>query len=287
MKNTYAQLMEATSFLRDRIGARVPRVGLILGSGLSDLADILSDTVAIDYADVPHFPPSTAPGHAGRLICGTHGDLTCIVMQGRLHLYEGYPAAHLALATRALISLGAETLIITNAAGGIRPEWEPGTLMLISDHISFLHDNPLRGTNDDRLGPRFPDMTRAYDAELRDIAKAAGRELNLSLEEGVYAAMPGPCFETPAEIRMLRTLGADACGMSTVPEVLVARHMGARVLGISCITNKAAGITGDPLTHEEVTTTVAKVRAQFHDLLGAILDALAQQAGPAPAGQAE
>lgn len=287
MSSVYAQLQEATVFLRDRLRARTPRaglVGLILGSGLGSYADRLDDPVRIDYQDIPHFPASTVVGHVGRLVMGERMGIACIAMQGRVHMYEGHPASVVAFPARTLIALGAQTLIITNAAGGLRPEWEPGTLMLISDHLNLLPDHPLRGPNDERLGPRFPDMTRAYDPSLRQLARRAAGRVGVSLEEGVYAGSPGPCYETPAEVRMLRVLGADACGMSTVPEVIVASHMGARVLGISCITNKAAGITGQPLSHDEVTETAARVRERFHLLLDAILESLAgeRQAGQAP-----
>jgi purine-nucleoside phosphorylase len=196
-------------------------------------------------------------------------------MQGRVHTYEGHSAATVAFPARVLIALGAKVLIVTNAAGGINAAWPPGTLMLIRDHIDLLRDHPLRGPNDDRLGPRFPDMTKAYAPELRALAREAAAGAGIHLEEGVYVAMPGPVYETPAEVRMLRTLGADATGMSTVPEVVVARHMGARVIGISCITNQAAGITGHELSHEEVTETANRVRTTFEALLDAILARLA------------
>ena len=202
-------------------------------------------------------------------------------MQGRVHIYEGWSAAEVAFPARVLIALGARVLIVTNAAGGLNPDWAPGTLMLIRDHINLLPDHPLRGANDDRLGTRFPDMTRAYDPELRDVARGAARRLGVGLEEGVYVAMSGPTYETPAEVRMLQGLGADATGMSTVPEAIVAAHMGARVIGISCITNKAAGITGAPLSHAEVTETATRVRATFEALLDAIVADLGAHLGAA------
>jgi purine-nucleoside phosphorylase len=197
--------------------------------------------------------------------------VSCLAMQGRVHLYEGHPAAHVTFPVRTLIFLGARTLLITNAAGGMHADWEPGTFMLIRDHINLMHDHPLRGPNDERIGPRFPDMTRAYDPALRELARRAAERADVPLQEGVYVASTGPTYETPAEIRMMRAMGADACGMSTVPEVIVASHMGARVLGISCITNKAAGITGQPLSHDEVTHTAARVRTRFQALIEAIL----------------
>jgi purine-nucleoside phosphorylase len=275
MTSLLAQLQEASAFVRERLGDRAPQVGLILGSGLGTFADTLEDAVAIDYVDIPHFPRASVVGHAGRLVCGTRAGVPCLAMQGRVHLYEGHPAAQVTFPVRTMIFLGARTLLITNAAGGMHEEWEPGTFMLIRDHINLMHDHPLRGLNDERIGPRFPDMTRAYDPALRDLAWRASARAGVTLQEGVYVASTGPTYETPAEIRMMRAMGADACGMSTVPEVIVASHMGARVLGISCITNKAAGITGEPLSHDEVTHTAGRVRARFQSLIEAILAELA------------
>ena len=251
-----------------------PQVGLILGSGLGAYADKLAAGTAIDYAEIPSFPRSAVEGHRGRLVFGERAGVRCVAMQGRVHMYEGHSAAAVAFPARVLIGLGAKILIVTNAAGGLDPSWPPGTLMLIRDHINLLTEHPLRGPNDHRLGPRFPDMTRAYAPELRAIAKQAAAAAGIALEEGVYVAMPGPTYETPAEVKMLRLLGADATGMSTVPEVIVARHMGARVIGISCIPNQAAGITGEPLSHDEVTATASRVRTTFEALLDAILGAL-------------
>lgn len=276
MTTLHAQLQEATGFLRERLAGRAPRIALILGSGLGSFADELDDPIAVDYGDIPHFPSSTAPGHAGRLVCGARAGVWCLAMQGRVHLYEGHPASYVTFPVRAMIALGARALVITNAAGGMHADWAPGTFMLIRDHINLMHDHPLRGPNDERLGPRFPDMTHAYDAELRALARGAAERVGVALEEGVYVASTGPTYETPAEIGMMRVMGADACGMSTVPEVIVARHMGARVLGISCITNKAAGITGEPLSHDEVTETAARVRTEFQGLLDAILTDLSR-----------
>lgn len=271
----YERLQQAADAIRARIGSRRPTVGLILGSGLGGFAERLDDSIAIDYHEIPHFPVSTVVGHAGRLVVGSLGGVQCVAMQGRSHFYEGHSAQHVSFPARALITLGARTLIITNAAGGVNESFEPGTLMLIRDHLNLLPESPLRGVNDERLGPRFPDMTQAYATELRELARAAATELNVELAEGVYASLPGPTYETPAEVRMLRTLGADATGMSTVPEVIVANHMGARVLGISCITNKAAGITDQPLSHDEVTETAARVRVTFEALLEGIVKRLA------------
>jgi purine-nucleoside phosphorylase len=254
---------------------RQPTLGLILGSGLGAFADTLSNAVAVDYSEIPGFPRSEVHGHKGRLVIGERQGVMCVAMQGRVHLYEGHSAAEISFPARVLVTVGARVLIITNAAGGLRPEWSPGTLMLIRDHIDLLRDHALRGPNDDRLGPRFPDMTRAYAPELRSLVQAVAARHQISVEEGVYVAMPGPTYETPAEVRMLQILGADATGMSTVPEVVVANHMGARVIGISCITNKAAGITGQPLSHDEVTETATRVRAVFERLLDVTIAELA------------
>jgi purine-nucleoside phosphorylase len=269
----YEQVQAAAQAVRAR-GGVTPQVGLILGSGLGGYADGLEQPVAIEYGDIPHFPRSQVHGHKGRLVLGTRKGARCVAMQGRVHMYEGHIAATAAFPARVLIALGAKVVIVTNAAGGLDPSWTPGTLMLIRDHIDLLRDHALRGPNDERLGPRFPDMTHAYAPELRALARQASSSANVALEEGVYVAMPGPTYETPAEVKMLQTLGADATGMSTVPEVCVARHMGARVIGISCITNHAAGITGNALSHDEVTETAARVRSKFEGLLDAILGAL-------------
>jgi purine-nucleoside phosphorylase len=270
----FEQIEAARQSIAARVGAFQPRLGLILGSGLGGFADGLADPIAINYGDIPGFPVSRVHGHSGRLVFGTRGGVPCVAMQGRAHVYEGHSAAAAAFPARVLIALGARTLIITNAAGGINAAWPPGTLMMIRDHLDLLRDHPLRGINDDRVGPRFPDMTNAYAPALRAIAKEVAASAGIPLEEGVYVAMPGPTYETPAEVRMLRTLGADATGMSTVPEVIVANHMGGRVLGISCITNQAAGITGAALSHDEVTETATRVRATFERLIEGIISAL-------------
>ena len=275
---------ELTATLYDRVHAAaqhvrsktdfVPQVGLILGSGLGGFADTLDKKIAIDYGDIPYFPRSHVVGHKGRLVLGEKGGACCIAMQGRVHMYEGHRAETVAFPARVLVALGAKVIIVTNAAGGLNPSWQPGTLMLIRDHIDLLRDHALRGPNDERLGPRFPDMTTAYAPELRALVKDVAAQQQVSLQEGVYVAMPGPTYETPAEVKMLQGLGADATGMSTVPEVVVARHMGARVIGISCITNQAAGISGHALSHDEVTETATRVRATFEGLLAGILEAL-------------
>lgn len=273
----FDQIQAAAQAVRTRAALpadRAPQVGLILGSGLGGYADGLTGATAIPYGDIPYFPRSHVVGHAGRLVIGERAGARCVAMQGRVHMYEGYGASTVAFPARVLIALGARVLIITNAAGGINLAWPAGTLMLIRDHLDLLRDHALRGPNDDRLGPRFPDMTAAYAPELRELARAAAAAAGVALAEGVYAAMPGPTYETPAEVRMLQVLGADAVGMSTVPEVCVARHMDARVIGISCITNQAAGTTGQPLSHDEVTQTAARVRTTFESLLDAVLAAL-------------
>lgn len=273
MTELYDQLQQAITAITDATTTQ-PQVGVILGSGLGGWADSLANPIAIPYAAIPHFPRSTVSGHAGRLVIGDRAGVRCVAMQGRSHLYEGHSAATVAFPARLLIALGANVLIITNAAGGLNPSWPPGTLMMIRDHINLLGDHPLRGPNDDRLGPRFPDMSRAYPEELRALTKQAAQRAAISIVEGVYAAMPGPTYETPAEVQMLQRMGADAVGMSTVPEVVVACHMGARVIGISCITNQAAGITGQPLSHDEVTQTAARVKTTFERLLDEILSEL-------------
>jgi len=268
----YDQIQAAAQVIRARAPA-TPQVGLILGSGLGGFADGLGDATAIDYGDVPGFPRGHVAGHRGRLVLGERGGARCVAMQGRVHMYEGHSAAAVAFPARVLIALGAKVLIVTNAAGGLNPAWPAGTLMLIRDHIDLLRDQALRGPNDERLGPRFPDLSAAYAPELRDRVKRAAAAAGIALEEGVYAAMPGPAYETPAEVKMLQILGGDAVGMSTVPEVCVARHMGARVIGISCITNAAAA-AGPVVSHDEVMQTAARVRATFEQLLDQILGAL-------------
>jgi len=272
----YERIQATVAAIRAKTSV-VPQLGMILGSGLGGYADRLEDAVAIPYGELPGFPQSGVHGHAGRLVIGTRAGVRVVAMQGRVHLYEGHDARTISFPARVLVALGAKIILVTNAAGGLNPAWKPGTLMLIRDHIDLLRDHALRGPNDDRLGPRFPDMTTTYTPELRTIVKNAALGAKIDLEEGVYVAMPGPTYETPAEVKMLQVLGADATGMSTVPEVVVARHMGAGVIGISCITNQAAGITGAALSHDEVTETATRVRATFEALLDATLAALAAQ----------
>ena len=261
---------EAADFISGRISS-VPRTGLILGSGLNDLADAVENPVILPYGEIPHFPRSTAPGHKGRLVAGSLEGKEVIVMQGRFHYYEGYPMEALVFPVRVMKLLGVERIIVTNAAGGVNTSFEPGDLMIITDHIKMGGGHPLIGPNDDSFGPRFPDMSRAYTRSLANRAEEEGKALGLNLRKGVYAFMTGPCYETPAEIRMLRTLGADAVGMSTVPEVITAAHAGMDVLGISCISNMAAGILDQPITEEEVMEAGQMVREKFTSLLKAVL----------------
>lgn len=271
----YDRVQTAAAAIRKAAAGPAPKVGLILGSGLGGYADKLTGAKAIDYGAIPGFPRSHVAGHKGRLVIGAREGINCAALQGRVHVYEGHSAATAAFPARVLIALGCKVLIVTNAAGGLDPTWPPGTLMLIRDHIDMLRDHALRGPNDERLGPRFPDMTKAYAPELRALVKQVAATAGITLQEGVYVAMPGPTYETPSEVKMLQVVGAHATGMSTVPEVCVARHMGARVIGISCITNQAAGITGAELSHEEVTETATRVRATFERLLDGILAGLA------------
>ena len=253
-----------------------PRVGLVLGSGLGGFADSLSEAVRIPYAKIPAFPRSTAIGHAGQMVIGKAGDVVVAAMQGRVHLYEGYSAQEVAFPMRVLGRMGIRGVILTNAAGGIDLSYQQGALVLISDHINLQGQNPLTGPNDERLGPRFPDMTQAYAKAYREFAQEEGQKLGMTLHEGVYVALLGPSYETPAEIRYLRTIGADLVGMSTVGEVIAARHMGIKVLAISCVTNMAAGILDQTLSHAEVLETAERVRGQFEALLQAVLPRIFQ-----------
>ena len=247
-------------------------IGIILGSGLGDYAEALEDAVKLPYSEIPGFPRSTVAGHAGMWCCGTLHGKRVVMMQGRFHYYEGYSMKDVTLPVRVMQKIGVKTLIVTNAAGGVNMGYHPGDLMVIGDMFSLTAQNPLIGPNLDEFGPRFPDMSCAFDKELRALAHACAGEQGFALREGVYAQMTGPTYETPAEIRMLRTLGADAVGMSTVPEVVVARHGGMRVLGVSCITNMAAGILDQPLNHAEVTETANRVKGQFRALLDAVVE---------------
>lgn len=248
-----------------------PEVGLILGSGLGVLADLIEDTVSIAYTDIPHFPVSTVEGHEGELLLGNIQGRPVVMMKGRFHMYEGYGPEVTAFPVRVMKELGVKSLLVTNAAGGVNLSYQPGDLMLISDHLNLTGRNPLVGPNDPALGVRFPDMSEAYSRRLCQVAKEVAVSQSIVLREGVYAGLLGPTYETPAEIVMLRTLGADAVGMSTVSEVIVARHAGIEVLGISCISNMAAGILDQPLSHEEVMETAEKVREKFLGLVMGII----------------
>ena len=270
------ELEEAVKSLRART-ALSPRVGVVLGSGLGGFGSRLTDRVEIPYEAIPHWPVSTAEGHAGRLVLGRLGELPVAVMAGRVHLYEGYRPDQVVFGVRVLGRLGARALVLTNAAGGINPAFQRGLLVLISDHINLQGANPLVGPNEESLGPRFPDMTEAYSVRLRQIARETAAELGIPVAEGVYAAMLGPSYETPAEIRFLRIIGADLVGMSTVPEVIAARHMGLSVLAISCVTNMAAGLAPGPLSHREVLETGEMVRDRLSRLLEALLPRIAAE----------
>jgi len=269
-----SQIAEAYEFLAKQFDKRAPKIGLILGSGLGNFAESLENVSSIDYPEIPHFPDSRVPGHAGKLCLGTVGKNSVLVMCGRAHYYEGLTLQRLVLPVQVMAALGVKTLIITNAAGGINRNFRPGDLVLIQDHINMLGDSPLRGPNDDKLGKRFPDMSEAYNRELRDHASACAEKIGLKLRWGVYAIMSGPNYETPAEIQMLARLGADLVGMSTVPEVIAANHLGLRVLGISCVTNLAAGMARHKLSHEEVTETTARVEKDFSRLLSEVIATL-------------
>jgi purine-nucleoside phosphorylase len=269
--NYYERVAEAAAYIRARV-PKLPEMAVVLGSGLGDYAGTLKEPVTIKYEDIPHWPSASVIGHAGKLVAGrAAGGRAIFALAGRAHFYEGHDLRTVTFNTRVLGLLGVKMLIITNAAGGINTSFAQGALMLISDHINLLGSNPLIGPNEPRFGERFPDMTGVYSKRLRALAREAEASAGIRLEEGVYVAVHGASYETPAEIRFLRTIGADAVGMSTVPEAIVARHMGLEVLGISCITNMAAGVLPQPLDHEEVMATALRVRAEFSALLDAII----------------
>ncbi|MCQ2010045.1 MAG: purine-nucleoside phosphorylase [Sporolactobacillus sp.] len=251
--------------------ARRPEIGLILGSGLGDLADELTNAVQIPYRSLPHFPESTVKGHKGQFVIGELEGKTVVAMQGRYHHYEGYSLVQVAFPVYVMQAMGIEKLIVTNACGGINTDFAPGDLMLITDHINMLGDSPLIGPNDDEIGPRFPDMSHAYSPDLIQKAERAAETLSIQVQKGVYLATHGPQYETPAEIRMMRVMGADAVGMSTVPEVIAASHLRLDVLGISCITNMACGILDQPLSHKEVIETADRVKSDFTALIKSII----------------
>jgi purine-nucleoside phosphorylase len=265
---------DAATYIRSLTQA-APRVAVVLGSGLGAFADELTGALSVPYADIPGWPQSTAVGHAGKLVIGSLAGVETAVLAGRAHFYEGYTPAQVTFGVRVLAQLGVKSIVFTNAAGGINLSYNQGALVLISDHINLQGMNPLIGPNDDTVGPRFPDMSDAYCAAYRTIAHQAARELRLDLNEGVYAAMSGPSYETPAEIRFLRIIGADLVGMSTVPEVIVANHLGVKVLAISCVTNMAAGILPQKISHEEVLETGRRVHSTLVSFLKVLLPRLA------------
>jgi purine-nucleoside phosphorylase len=269
----YERVEETASHIRSRCGTP-PETAIVLGSGLGDFADRLVDSVSAPYGNLPHWPAVSVVGHSGRLVIGNCGTRRVAALAGRAHSYEGHHLSTVTFAVRVMGRLGVKQLILTNAAGGINTRFAQGALMVIDDHINLLGSNPLTGPNDDRFGARFPDMSEVYSLRLRRIADEAAAAAGVAVEHGVYLATAGPSYETPAEIRFFRTIGADAVGMSTVPEAIAARHMGLEVLGISCISNMAAGVLPGPLNHEEVLETTRRVRGSFIALLEAIVDRL-------------
>jgi len=276
MESTYKSLDNTVEFLIKR-GFAQPKIAMILGSGLGALADQLEEQIAVDFSEIPGFPSSSVVGHAGRLVFGRLSGVDVVAMQGRFHFYEGHSQRKIAYALWTLASLGADTLVVTNAAGGLNPAFKVGDLMLITDHINYTGDNPLIGPNPDRFGPRFPDMSRAYTPEYLVLARETATKLDFSLQQGVYLAVSGPSYETPAEIQSFRRLGADAVGMSTVPEVITAAHAGMKVLGISCITNMAAGLGAEKLNHQEVIDVTKKVQSNFMTLVTELVAVLGRE----------
>ena len=272
--NLYARAEQAAQTIRARATIE-PRIALVLGSGLGDFGNEFQDSVGVPYQEIPGFPTSTVEGHAGRLVIGKVENVPVLAMQGRVHFYEGYSLEEVTFPVRTFKLLGINKLVLTNAAGGVDVQLSQGALMLISDHLNLMGVNPLRGPNDERFGPRFPDMSSVYSQELQHQAIEEAQEMGLELRRGIYAGLSGPSYETPAEIRLLRGLGADAVGMSTVPEAIVARQMGIEVLGISCITNMAAGLGNEPINHEEVVETGKQVRETFTRLLRRLVVRLA------------
>ena len=274
MNMDYYSTVEAAARHLGRDGGAPPDVAIVLGSGLGDFAERLKDATTTPYGEVPHWPASAVAGHAGKLVVGSLRGKRVAALAGRAHFYEGHSLQVATFATRVLGVLGVRTLILTNAAGGINVAFKPGTLMVIDDHINLMGSNPLVGPNEDRFGTRFPDMTEVYSRRLRDTADAAAAAAGVAVAHGVYVALHGPSYETPAEIRYLRTIGADAVGMSTVPEAIVGRHMGMEILGISCITNPAAGVLPKPLVHDEVMEVARRVRSEFCALLEGVIERL-------------
>lgn len=270
MENLLDKMQEAAMYITSRVGAEPLQIGMVLGSGLGDLADELTDSVSISYKDIPHFPVSTVFGHKGRLVAGMLEGKRVLCMQGRFHFYEGYGMDQVVFPIQVMHALGIKNLLVTNAAGGVNTSFSVGDLMLIVDHIRLIADNPMRGPNQEQLGERFFDMSNAYDKDLSDLARKQAKALGQKLQEGVYMFFAGPSFETPAEVRAARILGADAVGMSTAPEAIAASHMHMKVLGISCITNMAAGVLDQKLSHDEVMETGERVKTSFIALVRAI-----------------
>lgn len=273
-KSISQTLEGAVQHIRAASGGLSPKLGIVLGSGLGGLVDAMTDTVQIPYRDIPGFVQSTVEGHAGQLVIGRLGGVPLAAMQGRVHLYEGYGLDEVVFPVRVLVKLGVEGVIVTNAAGSVNPEYDEREIMLISDHINLSTVNPLVGKNDPELGPRFPDMSCAYDEAYREAARAVAKKMGLAMREGVYVGLLGPSYETPAEVQMLHRLGGDAVGMSTVNEVIAARHMGARVLGISCISNKGAGLSKTPLSHDEVKASGQALQGQVIELVRGVAEAI-------------
>jgi purine-nucleoside phosphorylase len=278
--DTFITADSAAQFLLSQTKLR-PKIGLVLGSGLGAFADTLADATRVPYSEIPTFPRSTAVGHAGQMVIGRAGTVAVAAMQGRVHLYEGYSAREVTFPIRVFARMGIAAVVLTNAAGGINLQYQQGALVALRDHLNLQGHNPLVGSNDERFGPRFPDMSEAYSKAYREAAQHEAKRLGITLHDGIYAALLGPSYETPAEIRYLRTIGADLVGMSTVPEVLAARHMGIKVLAISCVTNMAAGIVDQPINHEEALETGRKVRGMFESLLRAVLPRIDQDVASA------
>jgi purine-nucleoside phosphorylase len=272
----YKKIRDAVEFIQSHTKIQ-PQIGLILGSGLGPIADHVTEAVTISYSQIPHFQNPSIEGHAGKMILGKMNGTPVVLLQGRFHLYEGHAMEDVVFPTRAICGLGIHTLILTNAAGGINTRFRPGDLMLIEDHLNLMGDNPLKGPNLSQLGPRFPDLTEAYHRGCLEIFKQTAKELEISVQAGTYAGLLGPTYETPAEVRMLRTLGADAVGMSTVPESIAANHLGVRVTGLSCITNLAAGLSPHKLSHQEVIETSHLAADQMKNLILAVLPKLTQK----------
>ena len=274
MHYTFAQYQQSADYIRGKIGSFTPKVAMILGSGLGYMGDIVENPIAVPYGEIPHFKASTAPGHKGRLVFGTLEGQPVAVMQGRMHHYEGYSYEEVSYAVRVLRLLGCDTLVVTNAAGGVNLDFHAGDLMLITDQIKIFMESPLRGENIPQFGPRFPDASHLYTPALQDAARAAARDLGIDLKEGVYMYFPGPQYETPAEVRFARTAGADAVGMSTAPEVITAAHCGMQVLGFTLVSNMAAGILDQPLSEQEVLDAAEACKDKFSRLVLACLERL-------------